>query len=138
MSMKPEPQKSGMRVALEFTGIPVSWLSKRPKLPSRNWLIFIGVTSSITGYYIYDRRECKRIKQEYIDKVKFMGEEIAEDHQSLPRKVMVYGARWPGDQDYDVSIKYFKKYVKVRTLKPLFQLVSLLIRPNSLYSWLQL
>lgn len=113
MALQSEPQKSGMRVALEFTGIPVSWLSKRPKLPSRNWLIFIGVTSSIASYYVYDRRECRRIKAEYIERVKQYGEELAGDHQSLPRKITVYGARWPGDQDYEAGIKYFKKYVKV-------------------------
>ncbi|THU88590.1 hypothetical protein K435DRAFT_761697 [Dendrothele bispora CBS 962.96] len=104
-------QKSGIRAALEYTGIPPSWLDKRPRLPSRNWLIFLSVTSSITGLYIYDRRQCKRIKQEYIEKVKYLSEQTA-DHLSWPRKVTVYGAKWPGDEDYDQAIKYFRKYVK--------------------------
>jgi len=106
------PRKSGIRAALEYTGIPPSWLDKRPRLPSRNWLIFLSVTSSITGLYIYDRRQCRRIKQEYIEKVKYLSEQTA-DHLSWPRKVTVYGAKWPGDEDYDQAIKYFRKYVKV-------------------------
>ena len=108
------PRKSGIVSALEYTGIPASWLSKRPKLPSRNWLIFLGVTSSITGAYVYDRQQCKRIRQHYIDKVKHLAEEIPGDHFAVPRKVTVLGTRWPGDEDYDVCLKYFRKYVKVR------------------------
>ncbi|EEB88210.1 hypothetical protein MPER_14081, partial [Moniliophthora perniciosa FA553] len=45
---KPPIKKSGARAALEFTGIPPSWFDKRPKLPSRNWLIFWTITGSIT------------------------------------------------------------------------------------------
>ncbi|GLB34811.1 putative inner membrane protein import complex subunit Tim54 [Lyophyllum shimeji] len=102
---------SGFRTALRYTGIPTSWLDKRPRLPSRNWLIFLSVTSTLTGYYIYDRRQCKRIKQRYIDLVKDRAEEPV-DPLAWPRKVTVYGAKWPGDEDYDQAIKYFRKYVK--------------------------
>ncbi|KAG6854739.1 hypothetical protein C0991_002453 [Blastosporella zonata] len=107
----PPPPPSGFRTALRYTGIPVSWLDKRPKLPSRNWLIFLSVTSSITGYLIYDRRQCKRIKQHYIDLVKEQADELV-DPLAWPRKVTVYGAKWPGDEDYDQATKYFRKYVK--------------------------
>jgi import inner membrane translocase subunit TIM54 len=101
-----------MRAALEFTGIPPSWFDKRPKLPSRNWLIFISVTSSMAGYYFYDRRQCNQIRQSYVDRVKHLA---AEPLNSLdvPRKVTVYGSKWPGDEDYGRSMKYFRKYVKV-------------------------
>jgi hypothetical protein len=104
--------KSGVRVALEYTGIPTSWFSKRPKLPSRNWLIFISVTSSVVGYYIYDRRQCNQIRQSYVDRVKHFAEEPLNS-LDVTRKVTVYGSRWPGDEDYDRSMKYFRKYVKV-------------------------
>ncbi|KAF8559748.1 hypothetical protein OG21DRAFT_1493038 [Imleria badia] len=30
----------------------------------------------------------------------------------LPRKVVVYGAKWPGDEDHQRAVKFFKKYVK--------------------------
>ncbi|TFK76348.1 hypothetical protein BDN72DRAFT_808764 [Pluteus cervinus] len=106
-----QPKLSGFRVALRYTGIPPSWLDKRPKLPSRNWLIFLSVTSSITGWYIYDRRQCKKIKQEYIDKVKDLSE-VPSNPLDPPRKVTVYGAKWPNDEDYEQGVKYFRKYVK--------------------------
>ncbi len=108
------PQKSsGIRTALKYTGLPTSWLDKRPKLPSRNWLIFIGVTSSITGYYFYDRHQCKKIRQEYVEKVKDLAELPSSPLDKL-RKVTVYGSKWPGDEDYDQSLKYFRKFIKVR------------------------
>ncbi|KAF8892446.1 mitochondrial import inner membrane translocase subunit TIM54 [Infundibulicybe gibba] len=107
-----KPKKfSGVRTALKYTGIPASWLDKRPKLPSRNWLIFLSVTSSIAGLYIYDRRECKRIRQLYVDRVSHLAEQPV-GALDTPRRVTVYGAKWPGDEDYDQSIKYFRKYVK--------------------------
>ncbi|KAG2041891.1 inner membrane protein import complex subunit Tim54-domain-containing protein [Suillus americanus] len=103
--------KSGVRSALEYTGIPPSWFDKRPKLPSRNWLIFLSVTTSIVAYYVYDRKECRRIRADYSSRV----EHLAKDPlgtTDLPRKVTVYGAKWPGDEDHDKSLKFFRKYVK--------------------------
>jgi import inner membrane translocase subunit TIM54 len=111
---------SGIKTALRYTGIPTTWLDKRPKLPSRNWLIFISVVSSVTGLFIYDRRQCKQIRQSYIDRVKYLSEE-AGDPLAQPRKVTVYGAKWPGDEDYDQCMKYFRKFVKVSNT-PLFLL----------------
>lgn len=108
-----KPRQSGIRTVLQYTGIPPSWLDKRPKLPSRNWLIFIGVTSAVTGYYFYDRRQCKQIRQEYVDKVKHLAE-VPLHSMDYPRKITVYGSKWPGDEDYDQSMRYFRKYVKVR------------------------
>jgi import inner membrane translocase subunit TIM54 len=108
----PKP-KSGFRAALEHTGIPPSLFEKRPKLPSRNWLIFWTVTSSVVGYYAYDRRECKRIRQEYVERVRSFSEEPMSKFD-LPRKVNVYGAKWPEDEDWDRSTRYFRRYVKVR------------------------
>ncbi|KAJ7481219.1 inner membrane protein import complex subunit Tim54-domain-containing protein [Mycena galericulata] len=103
--------RSGLKTILGYTGIPPSWLDKRPKLPSRNWLIFISVTSSVAGLYIYDRQQCKAIRRRYIDKVKDLAEEpVASLYR--PRKVTVYGGKWPGDEDHDQTLKYFRKYVK--------------------------
>jgi len=99
--------RSGIKTILKHTGIPPSWLDKRPKLPSRNWLIFLSVTSSIAGLYIYDRRQCKHIRQSYIDRVKHLAEQPF-DPLDTPRKVTVYAAKWPGDEDYDQSMRYFR------------------------------
>ena len=108
----PPPPLSGAASVLQYTGIPASWLSKRPKLPSRNWLIFIGVVSSLSYLYVDDRRKCKLIRQEYIDKVKHLSEERLGS-LDLPRKATVYSCRSPGDDDWERSLLYFKKYVKV-------------------------
>lgn len=116
LPITPKP-KSGIRTALEFTGIPPSLFDKRPKLPSRNWLIFLSVTSSLVGYYAYDRRECKRIRREYEERVRHFAEERTGKFD-LPRKVTVYGAKWPGDEDWDRSTRYFRKYLKVCLFVP--------------------
>jgi hypothetical protein len=36
------------------------------------------------------------------------------DRFAMPRKVTVYAAKWPGDEDHERGMKYFRKYVKVR------------------------
>ncbi|KAJ6502140.1 inner membrane protein import complex subunit Tim54-domain-containing protein [Mycena sanguinolenta] len=102
---------SGVKTILRYTGIPPSWLDKRPKLPSRNWLIFLSVTSSLAGLYIYDRQQCKAIRKAYVEKVKDLADETVGSLYR-PRKVTVYGGKWPGDEDHDQSLKYFRKYVK--------------------------
>ncbi|KAF8205793.1 inner membrane protein import complex subunit Tim54-domain-containing protein [Mycena galopus ATCC 62051] len=102
---------SGIRTVLKYSGIPPSWLDKRPKLPSRNWLIFLSVTSSVAGLYIYDRQQCKTIRKAYVEKVKDLADEPVESLYR-PRKVTVYSGKWPGDEDHDQSLKYFRKYVK--------------------------
>jgi mitochondrial import inner membrane translocase subunit TIM54 len=108
-----KPQLTGAKAVLQYTGIPPSWLDKRPKLPSRNWLIFLSLTSAITGYYFYDRRQCRKIREEYAERVKHLSM-LPLHSMDFPRKVTVYGCKWPADQEYDRSIKYFRKYVKVR------------------------
>lgn len=108
-------QKSGVRAAFEYTGIPPSWFDKRPKLPSRNWLIFLSVTTSIVACYVYDRRECRRIRADYSSRVEYLAKDPLGT-TDLPRKVTVYGAKWPGDEDHDKSLRFFRKYVKVRTV----------------------
>ncbi|KAH0830740.1 inner membrane protein import complex subunit Tim54-domain-containing protein [Lanmaoa asiatica] len=105
-------RKSGVRAALEYTGIPASWLSARPRLPSRNWCIFITLTSSLISYYAYDRHQARAIRQSYIDRVKHLADEPMKSTE-LPRKVVVYGAKWPGDEDHQRAVRFFKKYVKV-------------------------
>lgn len=75
-------------------------------------MIFLGTVGSIAGAYGYDRRECRLIKEQYVEKVKHLAE-VPLESLDLPRKVTVYASKWPGDDEYDRSMKYFKKYVKV-------------------------
>ena len=107
--------KGGIHAALKYTGIPASWLTKRPKLPSRNWLIFIGITSSLIGCYAYDRKKCREIREFYIKKVEHLAQEPMGSME-LPRKVTVYATKWPGDEDVNRSLRYFRKYIKVGEL----------------------
>lgn len=113
MSLNDSPprKKSGVRTVLEFTGIPPSWFDKRPRLPSRNWLIFLTVTQSLVACYVYDRRQSKMIRQEYVDRVKHLAEEPLHS-LDFPRTVTVYSTKWPGDDDWDRGSRYFRKYVK--------------------------
>lgn len=108
---KPQPPQSGMKTVLQYTGIPPSWLDKRPSLPSRNWLIFLSLTSTVVGYYVYDRQQCKKIRAEYAEKVQHLSK-VPLHSMDFPRKVTVYGCKWPADEEYDRSLKYFRKYVK--------------------------
>jgi mitochondrial import inner membrane translocase subunit TIM54 len=103
---------SGFRAALRFTGIPPSWLDKRPRLPSRNWLIFLSISQSLIALYIYDRNQSRKIRQQYLDRVKHLAEEPLHS-LDFPRTVTVYSAKWPGDDDWDRGSRYFRKYVKV-------------------------
>ena len=107
----PEPPLTGALGVLQYTGIPRSWL-KRPRLPSKKMMVFLGTVSGLTSLYFYDRKEAKRIKQSYIDRVSHMAE-VPMKTWELPRKLTVYACKWPGDDDYDRSMGYFKKYVKV-------------------------
>ncbi|KAI5117309.1 hypothetical protein M0805_005537 [Coniferiporia weirii] len=107
----PAAPSSGVRAALRYTGIPESWVTKRPKLPSRNWLIFIGVTSSLLGLYAYDRKKCKDIRVSYIKRVEHLAQ-LPMGSMELPRKVTVYACKWPGDEDANRSLRFFRKYLK--------------------------
>ncbi|KAJ3124837.1 mitochondrial import inner membrane translocase subunit tim54 [Nowakowskiella sp. JEL0407] len=77
----------------------------RSKLPSRNWLIFLGSVASITSVIAYDSKKCSDIKAEY----KLKAKEIADQplNTSDPvRKLIIYIAptelaRWS-----------FKRHVK--------------------------
>ncbi|WWC57939.1 uncharacterized protein I303_100474 [Kwoniella dejecticola CBS 10117] len=111
---KPKPvELTGFRSALSHTGIPHSVLTYKPKLPGRNWLIFWTLTASLSATYWYDRRECARIKQETIQQVQDKGKEVLEGGSlGLNRRITVYGAKWPGDEDTDRALRYFRKYVK--------------------------
>lgn len=100
----------GLRPFL-YLGIPESVLRWKPKPPSRNTSIFLAVSTTLVSLYVYDRRECKRIRQEYIDQVSHLAEQPLAPYE-YPRKIHVYGAKSPGDDDYEKSIVYFRRYVR--------------------------
>jgi import inner membrane translocase subunit TIM54 len=109
-----KPGVIGSMSALEHTGLPPSLLRWKPRLPSRNWTIFLSIVGGVSYLYFDDRRKCNQIKQEYIDKVKHLAEVPLSSSMEYPRKVTVYAAKWPEDDDYERGLQYFKRYLKVR------------------------
>jgi len=108
----PQPQPGGARTVLSSLGIPASVLNYRPRLPSRNWLIFLTVTGSVLGAYAYDRRECRKIREEYKARVAHLALEPLATND-FARKITVYACKSPGDEDFSRSERFFRKYMKV-------------------------
>lgn len=52
--------------------------------------------------------------EEYKDRVRWMAEQPMQPSE-WPRKITVFGTKSPGDENYDESILFFKKYMKVST-----------------------
>ncbi|KAF8430316.1 mitochondrial import inner membrane translocase subunit Tim54 [Tirmania nivea] len=80
------------------------------KLPSRNWLIFLGVVSTWTGLIVYDRREKKRVQTHWCSRVSHLAE-LPMSTKTLPRKITIYLAAPPGD-GISAAKDYFREYVK--------------------------
>lgn len=100
---------------MEHTGIPRSVLTWKPRLPSRNWSIFLTLSGTLFYLYYDDRKQCRLIKEETIKKVEHMGKEVLPGGSlGEVRKIRVYGARCPEDGDDDRALRYFRKYLKVR------------------------
>lgn len=95
-----------------YLGIPQFVLDWRPSRPGPKMSVFLAVTTTLTGLYVYDRRETKRIQQEYIDRVKWLSEQPL-DTSERARKVTVLGARVPDDAELERGAKWFKRYMRV-------------------------
>lgn len=96
---------------LLFMGIPESVLTWKPRMPSRNMSIFILTVGALTIAYYEDRQECKRIRSEYVERVRGLAEQPMRPSE-WPRKVSVYTAKYPGNDDWEVAAIYFRRYVK--------------------------
>ena len=90
----------------QFPGLP-NW---RPKLPSRNWLIFIAVTSSWTGALLYDRRQKRLRQQKWCTLVSHQADDLLPTNK-LPRRLTVFLEAPPGDS-LRVAREHFLEYVK--------------------------
>ncbi|KNZ60303.1 hypothetical protein VP01_1575g1 [Puccinia sorghi] len=117
---------SDINPAFRYLGIPASWLSRegsngpRIRLPSPKTAGFLLSCGSLISYYVYDRHQCKKIKEKYLKQVQHLSESLVSssaldgsvDAHWMPRRVDVYGARVPEDVDVDRGTQWFKKYVK--------------------------
>jgi import inner membrane translocase subunit TIM54 len=81
------------------------------KLPSRNWLIFWALTSSLSAAIIYDKREKKRATGRWVRAVSHLAKEPLRNPNEQPRRLTVYLECPPGD-GLRVSQDYFIEYVK--------------------------
>lgn len=82
---------------------------KQFKLPSRNWLIFWSVLTTLSGGIIYDKWKQRQLRDDYMKK--FNTNNKPFDTLLLPRKLRIYVSPPPNDY-LDESLKYFRRFVK--------------------------
>jgi import inner membrane translocase subunit TIM54 len=82
----------------------------RPRLPSRNWMIFLSITGSFTAAVIYDKRETRRAQRKWCKLVEHMAKEPL-DPLSMPRRLTVFLEGPPSD-GLRIAQDHFKEYVK--------------------------
>jgi mitochondrial import inner membrane translocase subunit TIM54 len=82
----------------------------RPRLPSRNWTIFLTVVCSFSAAIIYDKREKKRVQRKWCKLVEHLAKEPLEP-RTMPRKLSIFLEAPPVD-GLRVSQDHFKEYVK--------------------------
>ncbi|KAI9644922.1 mitochondrial import inner membrane translocase subunit tim54 [Ciborinia camelliae] len=83
----------------------------RPKVPSRNWMIFLSITGSFTAAVIYDKREKKRAQRKWCKLVEHIAKEPLGDSRTMPRKLTVF-LEGPPTDGLRVAQDHFKEYVK--------------------------
>ncbi|CZR62046.1 related to TIM54 (component of the mitochondrial TIM22 translocase) [Phialocephala subalpina] len=83
----------------------------RPRLPGRNWMIFLSVTGAFTTAVVYDKREKKRAQRRWAKAVEHIGKEPLPDSRAMPRKISVLLEAPPGD-GLRIAQDHFKEYVK--------------------------
>lgn len=83
----------------------------RPRVPSRNWMIFLSITGSFTAAVIYDKREKKRAQRKWCKLVEHIAKEPLGDSRTMPRKLTVF-LEGPPTDGLRVAQDHFKEYVK--------------------------
>lgn len=81
------------------------------KLPSRNWMIFWTLTTTISAAIIYDKREKKRATARWAHAVEHLAKEPIGDPSAMPRKLTIYLSAPPGD-GLRTAQDHFTEYVK--------------------------
>ena len=100
---KPRPQNP----ALRMMGLP----NLPQKLPSRNWMIFWGITAAFASAIIYDKREKNRATAKWRRTVAPLASEPIASASDLPRKLTIYLEAPPGD-GLRAAQDHFIEYVK--------------------------
>ena len=81
------------------------------KLPSRNWMIFLGITGAFTSAIIYDKREKKRATAKWARAVSHIANEPISSASEMPRRLTVLLASPPRD-GLRIAQDHFVEYVK--------------------------
>ncbi|MCJ1461524.1 mitochondrial import inner membrane translocase subunit tim54 [Pseudocyphellaria aurata] len=92
--------------AFRMLGLPKFKL----KLPSRNWLIFLSITGSLTSAILYDRHHKKRARQRWCNLVSHVAQENLSV-KLMPRRITVFLSAPPGD-NLRVAREHFHEYIK--------------------------
>ncbi|KAI9732469.1 MAG: mitochondrial import inner membrane translocase subunit tim54 [Claussenomyces sp. TS43310] len=100
-----KPVKPPNRV-WRMMGLP----NMRMRLPSRNWLIFLSLTGSISAAIVYDKREKKRAQRKWCKLVEHLAKEPIGP-RDMPRTLTVFLQNPPAD-GLRVAQDHFKDYVK--------------------------
>lgn len=82
----------------------------RPRLPSRNWSIFLTIVGTFTAAVVYDKRETRRVQRKWCKLVEHIAKEPL-DARHMPRKLTVY-LEGPPTDGLRVAQDHFKEYVK--------------------------
>ncbi|KAF2401391.1 hypothetical protein EJ06DRAFT_492610 [Trichodelitschia bisporula] len=82
----------------------------RPRLPSRNWTIFLTIVGTWSGAIIYDRRETKRTQAKWAALVSHLASDPLPPNQ-LPRRLTVFLSSPPADGPMTAR-EHFHAYVK--------------------------
>lgn len=91
--------------ALQAMGI------KRVRLPSRNWSIFLSVSTLLIGGVIYDKQQQKKHRAKWMSLAETKYGSVAIPEDTKPRKVTIFIAPPPNDY-LEESYKMFRRFVK--------------------------
>ncbi|KAL0639936.1 hypothetical protein Q9L58_001028 [Maublancomyces gigas] len=102
------PAKPMGNPAFKYLGLPTI----RAKLPSRNWLIFLSISSTFAGIIYHDRREQSRIQRLWASRVAHLSQQPLSP-LALPRKLTVFLSAAPGTgTDLRSAQEHYRDFVK--------------------------
>lgn len=81
------------------------------KLPSRNWMIFWTLSTSLAAAIIYDRREKRRATARWAHAVEHLATRPLPSPSAMPRKLTIYLEAPPGD-GLRIAQDHYTEYVK--------------------------
>ncbi|RKF57453.1 Mitochondrial import inner membrane translocase subunit tim54 [Erysiphe neolycopersici] len=81
-----------------------------PRLPSRNWMIFLSMVGSFSAAVIYDKREKKRNQLKWCKLVEHIAKQPL-DSRTMPRKLSIF-LQAPPQNGLRSAQDHFKEFVK--------------------------